>query len=132
MKIVKYIPTQLGKYKDNPLVEINHDEYVDIINDFIEALEIIEIAGQRKGLDWEVIMKRLPKHLVIGQHGPNSILTFICGMIRNHTIKASEYPSEQYRISQKQLQSIEECFRILHLINPKIKERRFQIGYQII
>jgi hypothetical protein len=131
MKIVKYIPTTLGKYKDNPLVEINHDDYVDIINDFIEALEIIEIAGQRKGLHWEVVMKRLPKHLVIGQHGPNSILTFICGMIRNHTIKASKYPSEQYRISQKQLQSIEECFRILHLIDPKIEERRFQIGYDI-
>ena len=124
-KLIKYIESNVGTDKNNPLCQIRDEDLTYILNYLFDATRFFSDLGQSKNPVWTDLIKRLPKHLHKGANGPNSILTFCLGLQTNLYFNIQKY-NGQCRISKKQIEDLEFSSMCLHLANSKFDVLKFQ------
>tara|TARA_B100000925_G_scaffold266867_1_gene226979 strand:+ start:1025 stop:1435 length:411 start_codon:yes stop_codon:yes gene_type:complete len=125
MKNIKYLETNLGTDPKNPLNQMRDEDVTYILNYLINTAKYFSDVAQKKGLVWEDLIKRRPKHLHKGTNGPNSIMSFCLGLLTNTYFNIQKY-NGQCRISRKQIEDLEFCSMCLNLANDNFEAIRFQ------
>lgn len=124
-KIIKYLETDKGIDKNNPLNELHNDDLTYILNYVIRGVGFISDQGQKKDNNiWDQLIKRMPKKLYAGKKGPNSIATFIMGMAHNIFFNIQKYGT--CRISRKQMEDLEMVSLYLNYVSEEFDHIRFQ------
>jgi hypothetical protein len=124
-KTIKYLETDKGSDKKNPLNELHNDDLTYMLNYFMRGVGFISDQAQQKDSKiWEQLIKRLPKKLYAGKKGPNSIASFILGMSHNVFFNIQKYGT--CRISRKQMEDIEMISLYLAYVSDEFDAIRFQ------
>lgn len=124
-KIIKYLETDKGLDKKNPLNELHNEDLTYLLNYVMRGVGFISDQGQTKDSKiWDQLIKRMPKKLYAGKKGPNSIATFILGMAHNVFFNIQKYGT--CRISRKQMEDIEMISLYLNYVSEEFDHIRFQ------
>lgn len=104
-KTIKYLETDKGLDKKNPLNELHNNDLTYMLDYFMRGVGFISDQAQRKESQmWNQLIKRMPKQLYAGKQGPNSIASFIMGMAHNTFFNIQKYGT--CRFSAKQMEDI--------------------------
>jgi len=120
-KIIKTSPSTAGADPKNPLMDLHPDDSVWYFEQLIDYVSYISDCGQSKGLAWEEIVRRRPRHLSKGVGGPNSVLSTVTGLLANYYNATKRYG--YCRISKKQQADIEFVSMLFHACD----ETRFPV-----
>lgn len=124
-KIIKYLETDKGLDKKNPLNELHNEDLTYLLNYVMRGVGFISDQGQKKDNNiWDQLIKRMPKKLYAGKQGPNSIATFILGLAHNVFFNIQKYGT--CRISRKQMEDIEMISLYLNYVSEEFDHIRFQ------
>jgi len=124
-KIIKYLETDKGTDKNNPLNELHNEDLTYLLNYVMRGVGFISDQGQKKDNNiWDQLIKRMPKKLYAGKKGPNSIATFIMGMAHNIFFNIQKYGT--CRISRKQMEDLEMVSLYLNYVSEEFAHIRFQ------
>tara|TARA_Y200000002_G_C22555761_1_gene610232 strand:- start:192 stop:614 length:423 start_codon:yes stop_codon:yes gene_type:complete len=124
-KLIKYIETNIGTDKKNPLCQLRDEDLNYILNYLFDCASFFSDIGQNKNGVWEDLVHRMPKRLHRGANGPNSIMTFCLGLLTNINKNIGKYKGN-CRLSKKQIDDLEFCSKCLHLADDKFDVLKFQ------
>jgi hypothetical protein len=124
-KTIKYIETDIGSDKTNPLCQIRDEDITYILNYLMESVRYFSDLSQKKSLVWEDMVKRLPKHLHKGANGPNSIMSFCLGLMTNMYFNIQKY-NGKVRLSRKQIEDLDFCTMCIAMTNDKFDVIKFR------
>lgn len=124
-KTIKYIETDKGTDKKNPLNELHNDDLTYLLNYVMRGVGFISDQAQRKDSKiWDQLIKRMPKKLYSGKKGPNSISSFVLGMAHNIFFNIQKYGT--CRISRKQMEDLEMISLYMAHVSNDFEVIRFQ------
>jgi hypothetical protein len=114
IKQIKYSKSMVGTQPHNALCDIAPQDQAYYFDQLVTWLHHISEWGQYKDpYGWEMAQRRRPKELHIGQHGPNSIITMVAGLLCNYIHNHKKYHGV-CRISERQMADFKWISEFMH------------------
>jgi hypothetical protein len=110
---LKYSKTNIGHKPNNALCDIAPSDQAYYFDQLVSWMASLSDWGQQKDtFVWNQMTTRRPRQLSMGEHGPNSVLTIVGGLLNNDIRAHKKYVV--CRVSERQLEDFEWVSYIMH------------------
>ena len=110
---IRYSKTTIGRDPRNCLCDIAPQDQAYYFDQLVSWMAHISAWGQQKdSYKWDQMITRRPRQLSMGEHGPNSVMTIVGGLLTNYIRAHKKYGV--CRISERQMEDFEWVSHIMH------------------